>query len=158
MWHMNIDHNDGNDFILGHRNYIERLETFLANNGGGDFVPLPKWNPASPIPREFLVMRRGPRVLDVTLTAPRMPLPPQFAFPNVCRFRSVRELGDAIRRWHNNVHSALGGPMGDLMTAPACPLFFCWHAFIDDVYADWLTCRSNPACGSGCLSKCPAGN
>jgi len=31
--------------------------------------------------------------------------------------------------------------MGDITIAPAAPIFFCWHAYVDDIYEDWLRCQ-----------------
>lgn len=42
-----IIHSTG--FLTWHQHFISELETWLANNGGGKFVPLPYWNPAKPI-------------------------------------------------------------------------------------------------------------
>ncbi len=40
-------------FFPGHRGYIGEFELFLLNAGHPEFVPLPKWNPANPVPEEF---------------------------------------------------------------------------------------------------------
>src|SRR2546426_8594175 len=40
-------------FLTWHQHFIAELETWLANNGGADFVPLPYWNPAKPIPPQL---------------------------------------------------------------------------------------------------------
>src|SRR3989442_10515286 len=40
-------------FLVWHQHFIAELETWLANNGGEKFVPLPYWNPAKPIPAQL---------------------------------------------------------------------------------------------------------
>lgn len=164
MWHMdNIEHSlargvntvDGRrGFFNGHRQYIRRLEAFLAANGGGRFVPLPKWDPASPIPPEFDFVKPGPDRGPLLNLDPRQPMPTWFMFPAVCRFRSIEDLYNAIMPWHDSVHNTVGGAMSDMMNASAAPIFFCWHAFTDDIYADWLRCRSSTG-GSrgGCCAE-----
>src|SRR2546422_3958800 len=56
-------HGDG--FLAWHQHFIAELETWLVNNGGATFVPLPYWNPAKPIPTQ----------LDKNNTNVNMPLP-----------------------------------------------------------------------------------
>lgn len=77
--HMNIIH-FGLQLFTGHRAYIAGMETFLLANGGSAFVPLPLWNPSSPIPSEFNVVKTQddgtPRPPLVNLN-PNMPLPPE---------------------------------------------------------------------------------
>ncbi|WKT57654.1 hypothetical protein QVH35_10015 [Candidatus Nitrosotenuis chungbukensis] len=43
----------GEHFLDFHRNFIKNLENALINRGKNQYVPLPKWNPADPIPAEF---------------------------------------------------------------------------------------------------------
>src|ERR1700704_845714 len=43
----------GPGFLTWHQHFIAELETWLVNNGGAKFVPLPYWNPASPIPPQL---------------------------------------------------------------------------------------------------------
>jgi hypothetical protein len=142
--HRQITHS-GAHLILGHRTYIERLERFLRQQGLQRFIPLPKWDPATQIPVEF----RGVRPYDNGSVAdrtplqnfnPGMPLPVQFTRPGLCGIPTLDELGDDINQWHGDVHVAVGGAMGDADTSPAAPIFWCWHAFIDDVALDWETC------------------
>lgn len=140
--HMNIIHS-GLELFIGHRAYIAGMEAFLAANGGGQFVPLPMWNPANRIPAEFNVVKPQddgtPRLALVNLN-PSRALPSQFQFPAVCSFRSGGDLGDAINGWHGSVHIAIGGAMADIMISPSAPIFWCWHAYLDHVYWDWQRC------------------
>ncbi|MEO7659464.1 MAG: hypothetical protein ABIV48_07605, partial [Pyrinomonadaceae bacterium] len=54
--HTHITHS-GAQLFEGHRAYIGRMEAYLQQNGGGAFVPLPKWNPVNPIPAEFNLVK-----------------------------------------------------------------------------------------------------
>ena len=40
-------------FLGWHYVFIGKLENWLVVNGGGEFVPLPYWDPATPIPAEL---------------------------------------------------------------------------------------------------------
>jgi hypothetical protein len=137
--HMSIIHS-GVDFFTGHRAYLGAMETWLAANGGAQFVPLPEWTPANPIPPEFNVVK-APRPALQNLN-PNMPPAPGFAFPGVCSTLTLQELSDAVNPWHGGVHVTIGGAMGNLMDAPAAPIFWCWHAYLDDIYFDWESCAN----------------
>lgn len=148
--HMNIVHS-GEQIFIGHRRYVEGMENFLRNNGGGQFVPLPLWNPENPIPPEFNVVKaqdNGSQRPALRNLNPGMSLPQQFRTPAVCNFTTGGELGDAINGWHGQVHNAVGGTMADIMTSPAAPIFWCWHAFVDHIYWDWQQCSGGNAGGS----------
>lgn len=142
--HLGIDHS-GAHLLEGHREYIRELENFLQANGGGAFVPLPKWDPATPIPAEFNVVKpqddstARPALVNLN---PNRPLPAAFQRPALCSIRNADALGNALDGWHASVHIRVGGTMRDATISPAAPIFWCWHAFIDDVYSAWLTCPS----------------
>jgi hypothetical protein len=134
-WHMNIDHNDPQSFFHGHRAYIHRLEKYLQAQGAGHFVPLPKWDPGLAIPRAFRIARgdyEQPYNYDVG-----MPVPMAFRGPPLGQYGTLPSLYEAIRPYHNEVHTRVGGCMGDPMSAPAAPIFFCWHATLDDLFDEW---------------------
>jgi Common central domain of tyrosinase len=140
--HTTITHSDIHLFT-GHRSYIESLERFLIDRGANQFVPLPKWNPATPIPGEFNVVkpdnggRARPSLQNLN---PNRSMPSQFASPAVCSYTDGNALGNAANPWHGEVHGAVGGTMADFETAPAAPIFWCWHAFVDEIYYDWERC------------------
>ena len=116
------------------------MEAFLAANSGGQFVPLPLWNPANTIPDAFFVVKdRDDGIARVPLQNQDInrPLPAQFESPAVCGFASAAALGTAINGWHGGVHGAIGGAMVDFDNASAAPIFWCWHAFLGDVEYDW---------------------
>src|SRR6056297_1753512 len=46
-------HNRQEEFLTWHRNYIQELENYLLSLGYTQFVPLPAWHNADPIPDEF---------------------------------------------------------------------------------------------------------
>ena len=52
-----IVHHMGEHAFVTHRNFIGDMEAWLATNGGAQFVPLPSWNPANPIPAQFNVVK-----------------------------------------------------------------------------------------------------
>lgn len=38
--------------------------------------------------------------------------------------------------YHNDVHQDMGGNMGTF-ASPASPMFWCWHAYLDDLWKEW---------------------
>lgn len=145
--HTHIIHS-GSQLFEGHRAFIGRMETYLQQNGGGAFVPLPFWNPADPIPAEFNVVKpkdNGTPYAKLVNLNPNMPLPPAFTSLELCKFNNAADMGNAINGWHGDVHNKIGGAMGSPLISPAAPIFWCWHAFLDDVYANWLACLNHNA-------------
>jgi hypothetical protein len=137
--HTTIIHQDIHIFT-GHRAYIEGLETFLASNGGSQFVPLPSWNPARSIPAEFNIVKprdNGTQRLPLVNLNPNRPKPSQFSIPAVWNFQNGDVLGNAVNPWHGDVHGVVGGTMSDFNQASAAPIFWCWHAYVDEIYSDW---------------------
>ena len=121
--HTTINHS-GEHLFTGHRAYIEDLEAYLLANGGSQFVPLSKWNPANPIPEEFNVVKAEddstPRPPLENLN-PNMPLPSKFAEPMLCEYKDADTLGSDVSGWHGNVHTMVGGTMGQFSIASAAP-------------------------------------
>lgn len=73
---------------------------------------------------------------------PNMPLPQAFRNARLCNFQDAAELGNAIDPFHGSVHMRVGGTMGNARIAPAAPIFWCWHANLDDGYEEFLSCPS----------------
>lgn len=65
---------------------------------------------------------------------PNQPLP--FTISDSCSFGTAR----AVEPWHDGVHGAIGGAIGPIPFAPAAVIFWCWHAFIDNLYWDLQGC------------------
>ena len=164
-WHRaNHDlHTSGAFFLAGHRDYIEGLEAFLRRDG--TLRPeerLPRWDPSDPrperrlIPPEFLRPAQGEgRIHDVW--APLRPLValsfvpfkgrwlrlwPPFPFPHPS-FVPWKSLYGIVLCWtaHFAVHVLVGGWFGRIPRTPETPLFWLWHAFIDDLDAGWEVAR-----------------
>lgn len=154
--HVTITHNDIHLFT-GHRDYIAELERYLQSAGAAQFVPLPKWNPVNEVPIEFRVMKTRQDGAPWIPAFPAMPavqnpnadpnraMPAQFAHPTVCSFQDGNVLGNAANPWHGGVHGSVGGIFGQFAVASAVPLFWCWHAFVDEIYYDWQQCQLDPA-------------
>ncbi len=136
----------GEKTFIGHGDYIRKMEDYLVAAGAGRFVPLPEWNPANPIPEEFGVVRAedsGTERPPLVNLNPGMPLPPRFRLPDLCEFESADALGNEINPWHIHLHTTVGGTLGQFRIASAAPIFWCFHAFISEVYQTWLsTCQS----------------
>lgn len=142
--HVNIVHT-GATLLTGHQLYLRDMETYLSANGGGAFVPLPRWDPATPIPEEFRgvspVVFRGRAGEALRNTDIQHALPREFRTPGLCNYRTAAELGNAIDGWHGTGHVRIGGAMGILSHAPAAPIFWLYHGYIDDIYWQWQSCN-----------------
>jgi hypothetical protein len=128
-----------------HRTYLGGLEAWLTQQGQAKFVPLPKWIPSDPIPLAFGCDANGKKLIknfnpnqDWT----------QFYHSKLPAFiEEIRQgptdttansliLADTLVVPHNNTHNIIGGTMAT-MRSPAVPIFWCYHAFIDDIAWDW---------------------
>ena len=140
-----IVHHEGEHGFTTHRSFIGLLEDWLASNGGGRFVPLPMWNPANPIPAEFNVVKptdTGVARPPLVNLNPNLPRPAGLNPPALCGIADATTLwNDHTDGWHGLVHVTIGGTMGSIQIAPAAPIFFCWHAFVDEIYDDYFRCR-----------------
>lgn len=134
----------GERFLSFHRNFIGKLEDHLTQQGKGEYVPIPKWNPANRIPSEF--SHSGRNTDD-----PQLPLPswatidggtttaPMFDYTSLRQFRSSDELGRVLgHHYHGSIHNTVGGDMST-SSSPRDPIFFPWHAFLDDLWSEWET-------------------
>jgi hypothetical protein len=138
-------HNDPAMFLSFHRNYIAGLETFLEEQGYPQFVPLPAWNPANPIPEEFNIPATGPDRLQNL--DPQVSFSPEFDRENLKNYETVEALGEAVMPVHNVVHQRVGGVMNSARRAPEAPIFWSFHSFVDDIWWEWQrTTVAVPSC------------
>src|SRR5260370_26134899 len=107
-------------FLTWHQHFIAEAETWLVNNGGDNFVPLPYWNPAKPIPTQ----------LDNNNTNVNMPLPANLKPAALKTITSYTELNNRVVPYHSAVHNAACGQMPNPHTSPGPPLFSPFHAFL----------------------------
>jgi hypothetical protein len=122
--------NWGLQFLKFHRDFLQEFESWLGEQPGGQqFVPLPIWNPDTPIPPGITHDPRAPAYDPVVI-------PDQFQ-PGVGAINSADELGRQIMGYHNLVHGAVGGDMANVKKAIMDPLFWAWHAFVDRVWGAW---------------------
>lgn len=144
-------HHAGNpDFFDGHRQYIGKLEAFLLAQGLAQFVPLPKWDPATTIPGPLRAVKVLPAVAQlgfgnaIANPSPNRPMPGNLR--NLAAFPSASALSDDMQlvAWHADVHVTVGGVMRNVAVSPCAAVFWPWHAFIDDIYEDWLALQLVP--------------
>lgn len=151
----------------GHRYYISKLEDFLMSNGGEKFVPLPEWNADQKIPDPFCKAYRmqdmpttGPNcsaynldpsatidVPDINIGHLHIPggevgvgrpqAPDKFHDDRIHEFDTAVAMAGEITPYHFHVHVQLGGSMVDPMHCSALPLFWAWHAALEDFYHKW---------------------
>lgn len=154
-------------FLPWHRDYIGGFEHFLAGKSKGKYVPLPKWNPKNDIPLPFYFIDQScmdvkanelPRhVTDKCGTLPTKrtgpfnpPLPNQLDGDNVCKpgvYDDVEDLRrmkgnnpPTLEKWHDSIHSAVGGAFGGHYPTTHLIIFLLWHAFVDDIYYCYCQC------------------
>ncbi len=133
---------NGELFFIRHHDYLNKLESYLRNNGFSDLLPFPEWDPGTGIPSEFLVA--DPLVSQAPMNSnPNLPLPTRFN--NLCAYPDASALAQDIESWHDGVHNTIGGPMSSLRDAPGAPIFWLWHGFLDDIYHNYQACSSPPA-------------
>lgn len=117
----------GPGFLTWHQHFIAELETWLVNNGGAKFVPVPYWNPAKPIPAQ----------LNKNNTNVNMPLPANLKPAALKLITTYKVLDSRIVPYHGAVHMNLGGQMPDAEKSPSDPIFWPFHAFLVAVYERW---------------------
>jgi Common central domain of tyrosinase len=147
-------HHAGNPaFFDGHRQFIAKLEAFLLQQGLAQFVPLPKWDPSTTIPVALRVVKVLPAVTaagfgaTIANASPNLPMPA--SLNNLSGFSTAAALStDAqLQAWHGNVHVTVGGAMANVVVSPCAAVFWVWHAFIDDIYEEWLALQRLPEIG-----------
>lgn len=122
-------HIHGHGFVAWHTVFISKLEQWLILNGGGEFVPLPYWDPDTAIPAEINRNNRTPQ--------PAVPFPDKLWPGSIADIRSYEELNDAMVPYHNTVHNRMGGQMPFPQSSPSDPIFYPFHAFLLAVYEHW---------------------
>lgn len=118
-------HEDG--FIAWHNVFIGKLENWLVTNGGREFLPLPYWYPATPIPA----------ALNKNNTQPNIPFPDRLKVGQIQNIPDYTTLNDIMVPYHNTVHNNMGGQMPFAASSPSDPIFYPFHAFLVGVYEHW---------------------
>ena len=114
-------------FVAWHQHFLAELETWLVNNGGSQFGPLPYWDPAKPIPAQ----------LNKSNSNVNMPLPKNLRPTALKKVNSYDVLNGRLIPYHGAVHDALGGQMPNPNTSPSDPIFWPFHSFLVSVYERW---------------------
>lgn len=133
MHHRPLLPGSGRDFFKWHRDYLaDDMERCLGRR-------LPSWRPWNPIPGAFKqpANERG-NVHDPSPPVTELEFLP-FCSALVGHWPNADALGTALS-WgpHFRVHTSCGGDMSWPPDAPRAPIFWCWHAFVDEIYEDWL--------------------
>ena len=115
------------DFLSWHFVFIGKLEMWLTSQGEQRFVPLPYWDPATPVPAE----------LNKGNVSPNLPLPAGLLPGPIATIPDYATLNAEIVPYHGAVHVALGGQMPFPNTSPSDPIFWPFHAFLTAVYEHW---------------------
>lgn len=116
-------------FLAWHTVFIAKLEQWLVLNGGGDFVPLPYYDPDTAVPVE---LSRGN-----TKPQPPVPFPAALRPGPILDIASHQALVEIMVPYHNQVHDRMGGLMPFPQSSPSDPIFYPFHAFLLAVYEHW---------------------
>ena len=154
------DIHDDFNFMPFHRVYLEGMEDFLIMKGHPEFVPLPSWDPDTGTPSQFRVVDADCFNTNCTINVGNgnpssycdddIDWTPNEDIPNylqdLCDYDfSPTEPGeedeDGLSRqleepYHNDVHQAMGANMATF-ASPSSPIFWNWHAYLDDMWKDW---------------------
>lgn len=131
-------HRAGNDmtldihlrgFLAWHTVFIAKLEQWLVLNGGGEFVPLPYYDPDTAVPAELNRNNTQPQ--------PPVPFPAALRPGAILAIPSHQALVDQMIDYHGTVHDRMGGLMPFPQSSPTDPIFYPYHAFLLAVYEHW---------------------
>ena len=145
---------------------MEGMEDFLILNGKPHFVPLPAWDPNTPTPSQFRLVDADCMLTDCNINVGNGN-PSQYCdddidwTPNIDRsdYSELDDLcdydydppsppsvpynddEDELSRtleapYHNDVHIDMGENMFSY-ASPSSPIFWNWHAYLDDMWKDW---------------------
>lgn len=139
-------HNTRN-FLPWHRIHIRELEDYI-NEINPTLLPgglLPFYNPANPLPAEFLdqyadfvpPLEQGMQPMDATPNHPDDFVLCASQNSNAGAFSNRLET-----MYHNGGHVAIRGWMSDGSFAAASAIFWPWHAWVDEKWFQW-ECQCN---------------
>ena len=152
QWHLDNDFKTaqaGAEFFDFHRRFLDRFNSWRSEFG---YLPVKEWDPGTKLPEGFDIehkLRDGdynpathgkPKWFTITggpeaRDSNPWPCDEQAGQTELADFPADQKLlGCATEApWHNEVHNAIGGDMGDTSTAPKDPIFWRWHKFLDTV-------------------------
>lgn len=114
-------------FVAWHNYFLAKLENWLVVNGGEEFVPLPYYDPATPIPAP----------LNMNNTDPNFPLPNSVRPGPIASIPDYMALNQLLVDYHNEAHGKFGGQMPSPQTSPGDAIFWPFHALLVAVYEHW---------------------
>ncbi len=126
---------DGRNFLAWHREYLAKLETRLMIINPLVTIPYWNWVEDRAIPKE-LSDAKDLQDWGITRQFDASLLPDAQAINFVNQASDFVTFQDRLEAVHNLVHRAVGGTM-QTTSAPADPLFWLHHAFIDKIWNDW---------------------
>lgn len=117
----------GAGFLAWHSAFLAKLENWLVTNGGAEFVPLPYFDPAKPIPAAF----------NKSNTDPNFPLPNSLRPTQVAKYADYTALNNVAVDYHDRAHGRFGGQMPFAQSSPSDPIFWPFHALLVALYEHW---------------------
>lgn len=157
-------HDDFN-FLPFHRAYLEGMEDFFILNGHPEFVPLPYYDPSQATPSQLRVVDADCWNTECNINVSGnasnycdtdidwTPNISQSSYPeldDLCDYEydppspppvPWNDDEDDLSRtletpYHNEVHEEMDGVIFSY-ASPAAPIFWNWHAYLDDMWKDW---------------------
>jgi hypothetical protein len=141
----------GIGFLTFHRGFVRHYDEWRLAHGYAVVVP---WDPGTPIPAD--VPHPGRKTEDPSAEDPLCRRPvwltaeggadgardPDFGASKLAEFTSSNQLGRSIDsptspRWHLRVHDTVGGDFGHPTKLVLDPIFWRWHKFVDDIWAEY---------------------
>ncbi len=140
-------HNNAEEFLTWHRNYLQDMEKYILSRGFPQYVPLPAWHNITPIPDEFFN--------DAGADGEDSVLPEAIGIINQGPFGTGdTDFSDYIgtldcNSWpggidnfafdleffpHNFTHGGINGAMSSVINASGAAIFWLFHAFVDESY------------------------
>lgn len=137
VWeHGQMRHTWDRMFLEHHRHFLGGMEEFLNRRN----FPLPIWSPETPIPPEFIGVEafdNGQPRPSLQNSNPRIAIPALLRADRIGGWNTPDALAAAIRPWHDGVHTAVGGSMGEQRFSAAAPIFWAFHGEVDEMYSVW---------------------
>jgi len=133
-----------NNFLPGHRAHVRKMEAYMVTQPDCiQFSLLPKWYPENPLPTNLeALFGTAYDNSSITMNLPYTPLDPN-TYPEIylpqgyCGMTDAGSFSDDLETgYHADVHSLAGGEM-NTPTSPRVPLFWTWHAWVDEIWYRW---------------------
>jgi len=126
----------GRTILSNAKAYLRAIDIVLGVQLG---YGVPRWFPGDPIPPELMYVRphdNGTQRSPLVNSDPRLIPSVDLTYPLLSRF-TPDALEAAIEDWDSRVRAAVGGSLSDPQQAAAAPIFWCWYAWLAQMFSDY---------------------